>query len=148
MSGRRTEQHQYYMDFTPLFLYLVAVILRQARCNLPCTKETVEEVENLLENLPKMKVYDCKLYTPTVSDFTNCSKSMLECFVKETNVLSAEIKENLQKLRRMLGNLIRRMQDKRPPCPVCEVYKEEKAETFLKNLVETLQKMNSLSCSG
>ncbi|XP_072548162.1 interleukin 15, like isoform X2 [Salminus brasiliensis] len=148
MSGRRTEQHQYYMDFAPLLLYLVAVILRQAKCHSLCTSETVAEVDKLLKNLPKMKLYDCKLYTPTLNDYRNCSKSMLECFVKETTVLSAETKERL-KLLRMLKNLRRRLQDRKPPCPVCEFYKEEKAETFLKTLVTILQAMNTMgNCSG
>lgn len=52
MTWRKTEQHQCYMDFAPVLLYLVAVILRQAWCQSACSAETVVAVSRLLNKLP------------------------------------------------------------------------------------------------
>ncbi|KAI4886498.1 hypothetical protein NFI96_024864 [Prochilodus magdalenae] len=144
MSGRRTEQHQCYMDFAPLILYLVAVIIRQARCHAVCSKESVEEVEKLLGRLTRKD--DCKLYTPTPSDYEqNCSRSLLRCFEKEATVLITENNELPKKLLNMLKKLGLQLQDKRQTCPACEVYREEEAVTFLLTLRATLQRMNSMN---
>ncbi|XP_036417131.1 interleukin 15, like [Colossoma macropomum] len=145
MSGRRTEQHQCYMDFAPLILYFVVVIMRQAKCHSVCSSETVTEVRNLMKRLPIEELNNCKLYTPTLNDYEqNCSRSMLKCFEKEAAVL---ITENngipSKKLIMMLHKLARQLQDKRLTCPACEVYKEEKAVTFLNTLLKILQKMNA-----
>ncbi|KAL6471099.1 hypothetical protein MHYP_G00197490 [Metynnis hypsauchen] len=143
MSGKRTEQHQCYMDFAPLILYFVVVIMRQAKCHSVCSSETVTEVKSLMSWLANKELYDCRLYTPTLSDYEqNCSKSILKCFEKEATVLIGENKKS-SKLIRMLHQLAKQLQDKGLICPACEVYKEEQALIFLDTLLQTLQKMNA-----
>ncbi|XP_066519616.1 interleukin 15, like isoform X2 [Hoplias malabaricus] len=143
MSGRRTEQHQYYMDFAPLLLYFAAMIIKQAKGSL----ESIEEVDNLIEKLSKKELYsqDCKLYTPSVLDYRNCSKSTIECFLKEVNVLIKETNAKDQGLLTLLKKIVYQLQDKKPPCPACEVYKEQKPEDFLKSLKTILQMMNTIN---
>ncbi|XP_017550292.1 interleukin 15, like isoform X2 [Pygocentrus nattereri] len=146
MSGKRTEQHQCYMDLAPLFLYFVVVIMRQAKCHALCSSETVTEVKDLMSQIAKKELYDCRLYTPTPTDYENCSRSMLTCFEKEATVLIRESKELSFKLIKMLNQLAKQLQDKRLTCPACEVYKEEQANKFLDALLKTLQKMNANDC--
>ncbi|XP_035390191.1 interleukin 15, like isoform X2 [Electrophorus electricus] len=130
------------MEATILFLYLIAVFLRQAKCLPVCSIEAVEMVKSFLKLHP-MELYDCKLYTPTLNHYENCSKSMLTCFAKEARVLIEETQKKFSALPRMLLGLRIRLQDKMKTCPDCEVYKEEKAEIFLNTLLNVLQMMNS-----
>ncbi|KAL7831805.1 hypothetical protein AOLI_G00293530 [Acnodon oligacanthus] len=144
MSGKRTEQHQCYMDFAPLILYFVVMVMRQAKCHSVCSSETVTEVKSLISKLARQELYDCRLYTPTLNDYEqNCSKSILTCFKKEATVLIGENKFLSKRIIDMLHSLSKQLQDKGQTCPACEVYKEEQARTFLDTLLKTLQKMNA-----
>ncbi|MCJ8740048.1 hypothetical protein PDJAM_G00054330 [Pangasius djambal] len=154
MGLRRGEQHQFYMELTPLLFYLGAMVLRQAKCNSACSSETVALVQVFLENISTLELYDSKLYTPSLSNYgrlqgvvfslqQNCSRSTLKCFQKEMTVLVRET-EQTSPLPRRLDSLTRQLSDKMHPCPQCEVFKEEKAEQFLKTLHTILQIMCSI----
>ncbi|XP_062872327.1 interleukin 15, like [Trichomycterus rosablanca] len=78
------------MKFTVLLFYFIVVLLRQTKCTSVCSKETIGIVQLLQNNSSNMKLYDGELYTPTVSDYMNCSMSTLNCFAKEINVFIIE----------------------------------------------------------
>ncbi|XP_047676956.1 interleukin 15, like isoform X2 [Tachysurus fulvidraco] len=126
------------MELTPLLFYFGAMVLRQAKCNAQCSKETLRLVDAFRHMLPKMEFNDFRLYTPTLQNYKNCSRSTMECFAKEMIVLVSETDEasklpiRLQKLQQNLSNKI-------PPCPKCEVYNETQAEIFLNTLITILQ---------
>ncbi|XP_043114719.1 interleukin 15, like isoform X2 [Puntigrus tetrazona] len=140
----RTDLLYYSMHFTSLFLYLLIMLTRQFKCQLVCSKESVEIVKMITRELGKAK-YDGMLYTPTLADFENCSSSTLMCFALEVNVLFVEIqsRENYQfeRLPRILKVLTNK--DKMEPCPDCEFYREETPATFLGTLQTVLQRMNA-----
>ncbi|XP_060744542.1 interleukin 15, like isoform X2 [Tachysurus vachellii] len=138
MVLRREDQHQVYMELTPLLFYIGAMVLRQAKCNSICSIETSELVEAFLLKLTKMEFNDFRLYTPTLQNYKKCSRSTLECFQKEMTVLVKETKEN-SSLPKRLQDLQRRLSNKMPPCPKCEVYNETQAEIFLETLRTILQ---------
>lgn len=54
MVLRREDQHQVYMELTPLLFYIGVMVLRQAKCNSNCSQETLLLVESFLLKLPKM----------------------------------------------------------------------------------------------
>ncbi|XP_046719645.1 interleukin 15, like isoform X1 [Silurus meridionalis] len=148
---RRAEQHQLYMELTPLLFYFGAMVLRQVKCE--CSMETIRHVQLFMGNLSKGAVNDSKLYTPTLSNYwmlqgvvfslqQNCSRSTLNCFAEEMIVLVQETETNTE-LPIRLKKLIRHLNDKMTSCPQCEVYKEEKAATFLSTLLTILQSMCS-----
>ncbi|XP_039527016.1 interleukin 15, like isoform X5 [Pimephales promelas] len=105
-------------------------------------------VEKIAVELSKVDS-DCMLYTPTasVADYEqNCSRSTLACFALELNVLFVEIQSVAklpQKLLRVLNNLKYKLQDKIKSCPDCELYQEQRADTFLEELQNFLQMMNA-----
>uniref|UniRef100_A0A8C1NHH0 Interleukin-15 n=1 Tax=Cyprinus carpio TaxID=7962 RepID=A0A8C1NHH0_CYPCA len=155
----KKELLQYPMHFTSLFLYLLIMLTRQIKCQ--CSKESVKMVKKIATELSKVKnnsmLYtptladyeknDSMLYTPTLADYENCSRSALTCFALEVNVLLVEIqslaKFQFWQLPRILKLLAYKFQDKMKPCPDCELYKEEKAETFLETLLNVLQQINA-----
>ncbi|XP_077064731.1 interleukin 15, like isoform X4 [Siphateles boraxobius] len=143
----RKELLHYSMCFTSLFLYLLIMLTRQIKCVSICSRESVEMVEKIAVELNKVE-NDYMLYTPTlaVADYENCSRSTLTCFALELNVLFVEIQsvdKLSQKLLRLLNNLKYKFQDKMKSCPDCELYQEQKAETFLEELQNFLQMMNA-----
>uniref|UniRef100_A0A671S7T3 Interleukin n=1 Tax=Sinocyclocheilus anshuiensis TaxID=1608454 RepID=A0A671S7T3_9TELE len=142
----RTDLLHYSMRFTSLFLYLLIVLTRQIKCQPVCSKESVEMVKRIARELSQVK-NDSMLYTPTLADYENCSRSTLTCFALELNVLFVEIqsvaKSQSRQLSRILKTLTYKLQDKMKPCPDCEFYQEEGAETFLETLLNVLQQMNA-----
>ncbi|XDV32459.1 hypothetical protein PO909_003263 [Leuciscus waleckii] len=149
----RTDLLHYSMCFTSLFLYLLIMLTRQIKCVSICSIESVEMVKKIAEELSKVE-NDCMLtlYTPTlaVADYEqNCSRSTLMCFALELNVLFVEIQSVAklnswpQKLPRLLNNIKYKLQDKMKSCPDCELYQEQRAETFLEELQNFLQMMNA-----
>ncbi|XP_053503840.1 interleukin 15, like isoform X3 [Ictalurus furcatus] len=147
MVLRRAEQHQFYMELTPLLFYFGAMVLRQAKCNSVCSSESITLVQSFLSNFSKLGLNDSKLYTPTLSNYGNCSRSTLRCFEMEMIVLVGETGQN-STLPKRLNSLSRQLSDKFERCPQCEVYKEEKAEEFLKTLLHILGIMCSSSNSS
>ncbi|XP_039527013.1 interleukin 15, like isoform X2 [Pimephales promelas] len=143
----RTDLLHFSMCFTSLFLYLLIMLTRQIKCVSICSRESVEMVEKIAVELSKVDS-DCMLYTPTasVADYENCSRSTLACFALELNVLFVEIQSVAklpQKLLRVLNNLKYKLQDKIKSCPDCELYQEQRADTFLEELQNFLQMMNA-----
>ncbi|KAF4086007.1 hypothetical protein AMELA_G00101630 [Ameiurus melas] len=158
MVLRRAEQHQFYMEFTPLLFYFGAMVLRQAKCSSVCSSESITLVQSFLGNFSKLGLNDSKLYTPTLSNYgrlqdvvfslqQNCSRSTLRCFEMEMIVLVGETGQN-STLPKRLKSLSRQLSDKLEHCPQCEVYKEEKAEEFLKTLLHILGIMCSSNKSS
>ncbi|XP_017345807.1 interleukin 15, like isoform X3 [Ictalurus punctatus] len=147
MVLRRAEQHQFYMELTPLLFYFGAMVLRQAKCNSVCSSESITLVQSFLSNFSKLGLNDSKLYTPTLSNYGNCSRSTLRCFEMEMIVLVGETGQ-ISTLPKRLNSLSRQLSDKFEHCPQCEVYKEEKAEEFLKTLLHILGIMCSSSNSS
>ncbi|XP_047017115.1 interleukin 15, like isoform X6 [Ictalurus punctatus] len=131
MVLRRAEQHQFYMELTPLLFYFGAMVLRQAKCNSVCSSESITLVQSFLSNFSKL----------------NCSRSTLRCFEMEMIVLVGETGQ-ISTLPKRLNSLSRQLSDKFEHCPQCEVYKEEKAEEFLKTLLHILGIMCSSSNSS
>ncbi|XP_046719648.1 interleukin 15, like isoform X4 [Silurus meridionalis] len=132
---RRAEQHQLYMELTPLLFYFGAMVLRQVKCE--CSMETIRHVQLFMGNLSKGM-----LQGVVFSLQQNCSRSTLNCFAEEMIVLVQETETNTE-LPIRLKKLIRHLNDKMTSCPQCEVYKEEKAATFLSTLLTILQSMCS-----
>ncbi|XP_050985033.1 interleukin 15, like isoform X2 [Labeo rohita] len=143
----RTDLLHYSMRFT-LFLYLLIMLTRQRqiKCQSVCSPESVSLVQWIAKELDKVNC-DTMLYTPTLEDHKNCSRSTLMCFALEVNVLTVEIqianKSQSVKLLRILDKLKHKLQDNMDPCPVCELYREESAETFLGSLLNVLHWMNT-----
>lgn len=144
----KTNLLHYSMHFASFFLYVVIILTRQIKCKSGCSLESVAVVEKSAIDLRNTETDDCMLYTPTLADFENCSKSTLICFALEVEVLKVEIQSvtRLHQLGRILYSLTRTIQDKRNSCPVCELYREESAETFLETLQNVLQRMNAENC--
>uniref|UniRef100_A0A8C2FAY0 Interleukin-21 n=1 Tax=Cyprinus carpio TaxID=7962 RepID=A0A8C2FAY0_CYPCA len=105
------------------------------------------QMSHLSQSVTAKYKNDSMLYTPTLADYENCSRSALTCFALEVNVLLVEIqslaKFQFWQLPRILKLLAYKFQDKMKPCPDCELYKEEKAETFLETLLNVLQQINA-----
>ncbi|XP_053503841.1 interleukin 15, like isoform X4 [Ictalurus furcatus] len=142
MVLRRAEQHQFYMELTPLLFYFGAMVLRQAKCNSVCSSESITLVQSFLSNFSKLRLQDV-----VFSLQQNCSRSTLRCFEMEMIVLVGETGQN-STLPKRLNSLSRQLSDKFERCPQCEVYKEEKAEEFLKTLLHILGIMCSSSNSS
>uniref|UniRef100_A0A8C1PXH9 Interleukin n=2 Tax=Cyprinus carpio TaxID=7962 RepID=A0A8C1PXH9_CYPCA len=147
----RTDLLHYSMRFTSLLLYLLIMLTRQIKCHSECSKESVEIVKRITRELSQVK-NDSMLYTPTLADYENCSKSTLKCFELEVNVLFVEIqsaaKSQSRRLLRILKTLTHQLQDKRNPCPDCEFYQEKSSRTFLETLENVLQRMNAEKSCG
>ncbi|XP_017345808.1 interleukin 15, like isoform X4 [Ictalurus punctatus] len=142
MVLRRAEQHQFYMELTPLLFYFGAMVLRQAKCNSVCSSESITLVQSFLSNFSKLRLQDV-----VFSLQQNCSRSTLRCFEMEMIVLVGETGQ-ISTLPKRLNSLSRQLSDKFEHCPQCEVYKEEKAEEFLKTLLHILGIMCSSSNSS
>ncbi|XP_058270573.1 interleukin 15, like isoform X5 [Hemibagrus wyckioides] len=126
MVLRRADQHQFYMELTPLLFYFGAMVLRQAKCSSPCSLEIQNVVKSFLDVLSKVQ---------------NCSRSTLKCFGKEMTVLVQETdlpQSTISTLPKRLHELARHLSDKMP-CPQCEVYKAEEAKKFLNTLMNILE---------
>ncbi|XP_058270570.1 interleukin 15, like isoform X2 [Hemibagrus wyckioides] len=142
MVLRRADQHQFYMELTPLLFYFGAMVLRQAKCSSPCSLEIQNVVKSFLDVLSKVDLYNSTLYTPTLNNYKqNCSRSTLKCFGKEMTVLVQETdlpQSTISTLPKRLHELARHLSDKMP-CPQCEVYKAEEAKKFLNTLMNILE---------
>ncbi|ROK74147.1 hypothetical protein DPX16_22288 [Anabarilius grahami] len=137
----RTDLLHYSMCFTSLFLYVLIMLTRQIKCQNICSRESVEVVKQIAEELSKVE-NDCMLYTPTLADYENCSRSTLACFALELNVLFVEI-QSVATLSQQLLRILKKYKDKKKSCPDCELYREKKAETFLETLQNILQRINA-----
>lgn len=119
------------------------MLTRQIKCQ--CSKESVEMVKMITKELSQNN--DCRLYTPNLTDYENCSKSTLMCFALEVEVLIVEIQSvadsQFWRLPRILKTLTHKLQDKLKTCPDCEFYQEEGAKTFLEKLLNVLQWRNA-----
>ncbi|XP_058270572.1 interleukin 15, like isoform X4 [Hemibagrus wyckioides] len=136
MVLRRADQHQFYMELTPLLFYFGAMVLRQAKCSSPCSLEIQNVVKSFLDVLSKVRLQDV-----VFSLQQNCSRSTLKCFGKEMTVLVQETdlpQSTISTLPKRLHELARHLSDKMP-CPQCEVYKAEEAKKFLNTLMNILE---------
>ncbi|XP_048015746.1 interleukin 15, like isoform X3 [Megalobrama amblycephala] len=141
----RTDLLHYSMCLTSLFLYVLIMLTRQIKCQSICSRESVDMVKRITVELSKVE-NDCMLYTPTIADYENCSRSVLTCFALELNVLFVEIQSVArlsQQLLRILKKLKYKLQDTMKSCPDCELYQEKKAKTFLETLQNILQRINA-----
>ncbi|XP_051717950.1 interleukin 15, like isoform X2 [Ctenopharyngodon idella] len=141
----RTDLLHYSTCFTSLFLYVLITLTRQIKCQSMCSRESVEMVQRIADELRKVD-NDCLLYTPTVEDYENCSRSTIKCFALELKVLFVEIQSVArlsEQLLRILKKLKYKLQDKMKSCPDCELYPGEKAKTFVETLQNILQRINA-----
>ncbi|XP_059370513.1 uncharacterized protein LOC132108058 isoform X2 [Carassius carassius] len=142
----RTDLLHYSMNLTSLLLYLLIILTRQIKSQSVCSKESVEIVIKITEELSQVK-NDSMLYTPSLADYENCSRSTLACFALEVKVLFFEIQSVAESLSRDLSRILKTMkyklQDKMKPCPDCEFYQEQSFETFMETLKTVLQLMNA-----
>lgn len=141
----RIDLLHYSMNLTSLLLYLLIILTRQIKSQV-CSKESVEIVIKITEELSQVK-NDSMLYTPSLADYEqNCSRSTLACFALEVKVLFFEIQSVAESLSQNLSRILKKMkfklQDKMKPCPDCEFYQEQSFETFMETLKTVLQLMN------
>lgn len=112
-----------------------------------CTKDVVRNVQALMNN-SHLKELDCRLYTPAVTDYQQkCRSSIMRCFAVEIKVLIKEwdqVPNQGFRLDRRLSRLADKLNTKSEPgCLQCELFKEENATVFLKDLLWTLEMMNT-----
>ncbi|XP_056329902.1 interleukin 15, like isoform X2 [Danio aesculapii] len=142
----RTGLLYYSMLCTSLSLYLLIMLTRQIKSQSVCSRESVEMVKQIAAKLKNVES-DCMMYTPNHANYKNCSKSTITCFAFEVSVLSVEIQVErmaFRQLQRILNRVTKRLQDEMEMnCPVCELYKEESAKTFLNSLQHILEQMNA-----
>ncbi|XP_034557149.1 interleukin 15, like [Notolabrus celidotus] len=128
------------------FLCLLALTQKLAAGNQ--IRGILRQVKTLIKKAP-MRLLDCRLYTPHISDYKKCPRSTMQCFADEVKVLIEEW-ETLQGVRffrldRELENLAKKLNKTTPECLRCELLQEENAEEFLGHLEKTLQ---MISISG
>ncbi|XP_048015745.1 interleukin 15, like isoform X2 [Megalobrama amblycephala] len=146
----RTDLLHYSMCLTSLFLYVLIMLTRQIKCQSICSRESVDMVKRITVELSKVVWFlslqenDCMLYTPTIADYENCSRSVLTCFALELNVLFVEI-QSVARLSQQLLRILKKLKykDTMKSCPDCELYQEKKAKTFLETLQNILQRINA-----
>ncbi|XP_074534768.1 interleukin 15, like [Halichoeres trimaculatus] len=125
------------------FFCLMAVTQKLAAQN--CIIGIRNTVRRFIERFPLL--LDCKLYTPSITDYQKCPRTAMKCFAEEVKVLIEEIK--IVQLRRppdlnmMLNRLAERLDQTNSECPQCELLQEETAADFLKALSKTLTVMSN-----
>ncbi|KAK5904205.1 hypothetical protein CesoFtcFv8_005793 [Champsocephalus esox] len=121
-----------------------------------CSKDLLKKVKTLLTNAKELKELECKLYTPTVDHYKNCSWSTMGCLVAETKVLfleseAADLSEISKDKEEMVENLedffSQMSPDPETDCLTCESLEVNNAETFVKGFQSILQSMCSLNMS-
>ncbi|XP_076592035.1 interleukin 15, like isoform X2 [Chaetodon auriga] len=114
-----------------------------------CTKDIMNNVQFLINNTSDL-LLDCRLYTPTISDYQQkCPSSTMKCFADEVKVLIEEwetVPYRGFRLNIKLEKLAKSLNQTESECLQCEFFKEQKAEKFLNDLHSTLQSMNSQHC--
>ncbi|XP_056231116.1 interleukin 15, like isoform X5 [Seriola aureovittata] len=99
-----------------------------------CSQDIILRVEFLIKKAPNLK----------------CPSSTFKCFAAEIKVLTDEWKtfDNIPKfkLNILLGELATSFNQTESECRQCELFKEQNAEKFLKDLLSTLQFINEQYC--
>ncbi|KAL0972823.1 hypothetical protein UPYG_G00195190 [Umbra pygmaea] len=139
LSGHYTDSHLFV-----LFLFFNAMIIKQAYGHV--TIEMISDLRKISKD-KKMVSLDSRLYTPTASDYQNCSRSTLECFSKEVDVLFSEsndpVDKSYSRLSLKLKQLAFKVQNKDKTCPHCEVYEEQPPKVFISTLTKIVQELNN-----
>ncbi|KAM9853096.1 interleukin 15, like isoform 2-T2 [Aulostomus maculatus] len=116
----------------------------------PCSIDVPGQVEYLIGKASETEL-DCRLYTPTISDYEqNCPNTTLTCFAEELKMLIKEWRSvstfPKPPLVSGLKSLSSQFNKTESRCRCCECHKEENATAFLKRLLSTLEVMNSQNC--
>ncbi|XP_061638558.1 interleukin 15, like isoform X1 [Phyllopteryx taeniolatus] len=107
------------------------------------SRDAVHQVE-ILRRQDAASCADCKLYTPSVSDYKTCPKDTLKCFSAEIRVLLAEWEGSQQPdLERALWSFADQRNHSGRRCRPCELHPEEDVPRFLDQLLQTLQANNN-----
>ncbi|KAM3616122.1 uncharacterized protein V6R79_012662 [Siganus canaliculatus] len=115
-----------------------------------CTKDVVRNVQALMSN-SYLKELDCRLYTPAVTKSQQkCHSSIMRCFAVEIKVLLEEW-DGVPGHGLWLDKKLNRLADQlnttsESGCLQCELFREENATVFLKDLIRTLELVNSAEC--
>ncbi|XP_056231113.1 interleukin 15, like isoform X3 [Seriola aureovittata] len=115
-----------------------------------CSQDIILRVEFLIKKAPNLWL-NSRLYTPNLTDYQQkCPSSTFKCFAAEIKVLTDEWKtfDNIPKfkLNILLGELATSFNQTESECRQCELFKEQNAEKFLKDLLSTLQFINEQYC--
>nr|XP_049582014.1 interleukin 15, like isoform X2 [Syngnathus scovelli] len=91
---------------------------------------------------------DCKLYTPTWSDYKTCPKDTLKCFSAEVRVLVTEWERSEGDVLKNLERGLKFLEDgphnqNQSACGPCELHPEENVQHFLRELKRILERINS-----
>uniref|UniRef100_A0A3B5AK64 Interleukin n=1 Tax=Stegastes partitus TaxID=144197 RepID=A0A3B5AK64_9TELE len=115
--------------------------------DIRCSRDIFKRVSELLIKAPSQ--ISLRLYTPTSRDFEICPGAALRCFAEELNVLAEEWELNWTRRNKLSSRILKQaslFNQAESECRQCELLKEENAETFLRNLTNTLQNMNAQFC--
>ncbi|KAM6932810.1 interleukin 15, like [Lycodopsis pacificus] len=114
------------------------------------SRDLLRQVQTLIRIAPQNDS-GCRLYTPTARDYEQkCPSSSLTCVSEEVQVLIDEwaiagvIKKRFR-LKDGLRRLAAELNKTESECSRCELFPEKEAKTFLGELKDTLQKMNTPS---
>ncbi|XP_061683537.1 interleukin 15, like [Syngnathoides biaculeatus] len=120
---------------------LACLLREQARA---FSRDALRQVETLRRQ-DAASCPGCKLYTPSVTDYTMCPRDTLKCFSAEVRVLLAEWEGSQRPgLERALESFADHLGHSGRQCAPCELHPEEDVPRFLEQLYKTLQAFNNL----
>ncbi|XP_061137445.1 interleukin 15, like isoform X1 [Syngnathus typhle] len=126
---------------------ILACLLRGGARAMP-SLDLMEHVKELLRDDAASQCSDCKLYTPTWSDYKTCPKDTLKCFSAEVRVLVTEWERSEGNVLKNLERGLKFLEDgphnqNQSACGPCELHPEENVQHFLKELQRILEGINS-----
>ncbi|XP_055370147.1 interleukin 15, like [Betta splendens] len=135
-------------------VFLCSVLVLTKKDPERCGQDVIIRVRDLIQKAPKLKWLDTRLYTPSTADSQpNCIASNLNCFAAEANVLhkewekvGEEMQDELEKMLQTLATSVNKIVSPDSTCLQCELLQEKNAETFLSELLSTLQSVQSRFC--
>ncbi|XP_037123231.1 interleukin 15, like isoform X2 [Syngnathus acus] len=124
----------------------LACLLRGGARAMP-SLDLMEHVKELLRD-DAASCSDCKLYTPTWSDYKTCPKDTLKCFSAEVRVLVTEWERSEGNVLKHLERGLKFLEDgphnqNQSACGPCELHPEENVQHFLQELQRILERINS-----
>ncbi|XP_077396992.1 interleukin 15, like isoform X2 [Festucalex cinctus] len=138
----------------------LAWVLLGDGARIHCSWDLFKRVKRLMDDAASCA--DCKLYTPSISDYMTCPKDTLNCFSTEVQVLLIEWErtdEDILNVQRGLmflkdqHNQLSRIDvtteahnRSETACGPCELHPEEGVKLFLEKLLQTVEAFNS-ACS-
>lgn len=117
-----------------------------------CSQDGYNYIQKI-RNKPPDWASDTRLYTPTLQDFQKCPSATLTCLKAEVDVLCDEwsvekkIVKSLTRILATQAQSLQKVSQAESGCSNCENFQEQNATVFLDFLSNTVQNINSMSCT-